>query len=147
MSTRQRPLNGSRTYRIPRGKVRGSILLVENTPTLGKKIASVLAGAGFEVMDVPGFHEALLKMECSKPDLVILDEELPVVDGWEACSRVHQTIDIPIILLGNEHDDWAWWKAVEAGADCYLAKPFSRLELVARVKAILRRYKGEWNIA
>ena len=117
------------------------VLIIEDDPTLNKGIALALTEAGFSVVCVSDYSEALLKLDKFEPDMVIVDEALPSGDGTEVCSQLHSTFGIPVILLGRDSSGKAWKKAVEAGADFYLRKPFSRQVLVARVKAILRRYK------
>ena len=117
------------------------ILIIEGEFSLGKELTSALTQASFIVADVPDYLEALLELDEFKPDIVIVDEVLPGGNGIEACSLLRNTFSIPVILLGEDSSDKAWMRAVEAGADLYLKKPFSYLELVARVKAILRRYK------
>jgi len=85
--------------------------------------------------------EALEKLDEFKPDMVIMDEESLGVGSWSTCSKLRQVLNIPIILMSRDFRDETWMLAVEAGADFYLKKPFSYVELVARVKAILRRYR------
>ncbi len=123
-----------------RGKVMGRILIIEGDPTLMMEITSALTEAGFAVVGVPDFTQALLRLGDFRPNMVIVDEALPDVDGWQACHQL-RTFGIPTILLGIDSSNEAWQKVVEGGADFYLVKPFSRLQLVARVRAILRRYK------
>lgn len=118
-----------------------TILIVEGKPALRIELTSALTETDFKVADASDYFEALLRLDEFKPDLVIMNIELPLMDGWEACSWLHQTFDIPIILLGRERSDKAWVRAVEAGADFYLRAPFKHQELVARVKSILRRYE------
>jgi len=119
------------------------ILIIVGEPSVSEGLASALAGAGFSVASVPDYPEALLKFDELKPDLVILDEVLPGRDGIEACSELYEIFGVPVILLGKGPNAEMWKRAVDAGADFYLRKPFSNLVLVARVKAILRRYKRE----
>jgi len=107
---------------------------------LRRKLASALTQAGFNVDDVANFPEALLKLDFN-PHMAIVDEVLPGGDGFEACSQLHGAFGIPVILLGSDSGGEVWTKVVEAGADFYFRKPFSYLELVARVRAILCRYK------
>jgi len=107
------------------------------------ELTSALAEAAFKVANIPDYFETLWKLSEFKPDLIITAEELPLLDGWEACYQLHRTFGIPVILLGKDSSDEAWVRAVQAGADFYLRMPFSCLELVARVKAILRRYKKD----
>jgi len=107
---------------------------------LGIKLTSALTEDDFNVVGVSDYFEALWRLGEFKPDLVIMDVELPLLDGWEACYWLHQIFSIPIILLGRDTGDETWVRAVQAGADFYLREPFHRVELAARVKAILRRY-------
>lgn len=119
------------------------ILIIEDDPPLRRKLASALAEAAFKVASISDYSGMLWKLNEFKPDLVITDEELPLLDGWEACYWLHRTFGIPVIVLGRDSSDKAWARVAEAGADFYLRVPFSYLELAARVKAILRRYKKE----
>lgn len=118
-----------------------SILIIEGDNDIRTQIASALTQANFTVVAVPDYLEGLVELNEFKPDLAIVDEELPLVDGWEACYQLHRAFDVPVILMGDDSSGQAWMRAVEAGADLYLIKPLSYPELVARVKAILRRYK------
>ena len=117
------------------------ILIIEGELSLSKELTSALTEASFIVAGVADYPEALLKLDEFNPDMLIVDEVLPGGDGLEACSLLHNTFGIPVILLGEDSSGEAWMRAVEAGADFYLRKPFSYLELVARARAILRRYK------
>ncbi len=108
-----------------------------------KKLTSALTEDVFNVADILDYFEVLRKLDEFKPDLIIMDEESPLLDGCDACYQLHQTFGIPIILLGRDSGGEAWARAVQAGADFYLRVPFSCLELAARVKAILRRYKKD----
>ena len=119
-----------------------NILIIEGDPALRKELTSASTEAGFAVVDVPDYLEALLKLDTFKPSLTILDEKLPLVDGWEACSQLHRAFNIPVIVLGEDSSDEVWKRVMEAKADLYLVKPLRYRELVARVKAILRRYKA-----
>ena len=117
------------------------ILIIESEPTLRRELTSALSQASFTVADVPDYPEALAKLDEFKPDIVIMDEVSPGGDGMEACYQIYNTFGIPVILLGEDSSDEMWGRVMEAEADFYLIKPFSYRELVARVKAILRRYK------
>lgn len=121
-----------------------SILIIEPELTLREKLVSALGEAGFAIVSVPDYSESLLKL---KPDMVIMDEVLTNGDGMEACFQLHSTLGIPVILLGEDSSEEVWERVMEAEADLYLIKPFSYPELVARVKAILRRYKAEGKIS
>ena len=118
-----------------------SVLIIEGEPTLRARLTSALTKAGFVIADVADYPEALGKLDEFSPDMAIVDEVLPGGDGKYACSQLHHAFDIPVMLLGKESSGEAWMAAVEAGADFYFTKPSRYRELVARVKAILRRYK------
>ncbi|MFH0769069.1 MAG: response regulator [Chloroflexota bacterium] len=117
------------------------ILIIEADPPLRKGVASALTEAGFTVQAVTGYAEAMMILSDFKPGMVIMHEVLPDRDGIEACRDLHDTFDIPVILLGEGSGDEVWPKAVQAGADFYLTKPVSFVVLPVRVKAILRRYE------
>ena len=85
--------------------------------------------------------EALAKTKSLQPALVVLDLMLPEIDGWEVCRRVRGESDVPIIMLTARDDDVDKIVGLEMGADDYLTKPFNPRELVARVRAVLRRYE------
>ena len=118
------------------------IIIIEGEPALRSELASALRGNGFSVADVFDYPEALLKLKEFKPDLAIVDEVLPSGDGKHACYNLHRYFGIPVILLGKDSSGEAWMRAVQAGADFYFTRPPSHQESVARVKAILRRYKN-----
>jgi DNA-binding response OmpR family regulator len=118
-----------------------SILIIGSDATSRSSLARILTEAGFAVGDVPDYHKALLRLDEFSPDIAIVDEVLPSGDGIDACYRLRKSLGIPIILLGRQSDGEMWKRAVEAGADFYLNKPFSSKVLVARIKAILRRYR------
>lgn len=120
-----------------------SILIIEGEGTLRRNLTSTLTEAGFAVADVPDYPEALSKLDEFKPDVAIMDEVLPSGDGMEACSQLHSTFGIPVILIGKGSSDEAWVRAVEAGAEFYLKKPLDYQILLARVKAILWWYGME----
>lgn len=107
------------------------------------ELTSALAEADFKVADASDYFEALWRLDESSPDLVVMNAELPFLDGWDACYWLRQTFGITIILLGREPSNEAWVRAVQTGADFYLEAPFSYLELAARIKAVLRRYKKD----
>ena len=119
------------------------LVIEESDPRLNDAIVSTLAKEGFKVATCVDYLEVWSRLCEPKPDLIILGEGLPV-DSFEACYQLRQALDIPIIMLGKVPRATGWVKAMENGADCYLVKPFYYSELVARVKAILRR--REWNL-
>ena len=117
------------------------ILIIEDEPTLRRELTSALSQASFTVADVSDYPEALTKLDEFKPDMVIMDVVSPGGDGMDACYQIYNTFGIPVILLGEDSSDEMWGRVMEAEADLYLVKPFGYPELVARIKAILRRYK------
>jgi DNA-binding response OmpR family regulator len=117
-------------------------VIEESNRTLRDKIISALTREGFEVTAASSSQEVLSTPNEFKPQLIILGEGLPI-DSFEACSQLRQTVKSLILMVGNVPNNQAWTRVVEAGADFYLVKPFGYLELVARVKALLRRY--EWS--
>ncbi|MEW6547704.1 MAG: response regulator transcription factor [Bacillota bacterium] len=119
------------------------ILVVEDEPKIREIVRAYLQRDGFSVEEAEDGEEALRKAKEVSPQLVILDLMLPGVDGWEVCRQIRRTSDVPIIMLtarGEEADRVA---GLELGADDYVPKPFSPRELVARVKAVLRRTRPE----
>jgi DNA-binding response OmpR family regulator len=116
-----------------------TILLVDDEHNIVDLARMYLEQEGFKVEAAYDGQVALDKIKSLQPALVVLDLMLPVVDGWEVCRRVRSTSDMPIIMLTARDDDVDKIVGLELGADDYLTKPFNPRELVARVKAILRR--------
>ena len=118
------------------------LVIEESSRTFRSKIVTVLTREGFDVITAVSCQEVVPMLDELKPQLIILGEGLPT-DSFEACYQLRQAINIPIMMVGAIPNDRDWDRAVDAGADFYLVKPFGYLELVARVKALLRRY--EWS--
>ena len=116
-----------------------TILLVDDERNIIDLARMYLEQEGFKVEAAYDGQVALDKCKSLQPALVVLDLMLPVVDGWEVCRRVRSASDVPIIMLTARDDDVDKIVGLELGADDYLTKPFNPRELVARVKAILRR--------
>jgi len=118
------------------------ILIVEDDPDIAQLVAHYLAKAGFTTERISSGRDALASIIAKPPDLVVLDLMLPQVDGLEVCRAVRadkHTAAIPIIMLTARGEESERIVGLELGADDYLAKPFSPNELVARVRALLRR--------
>ncbi len=115
------------------------ILIISEAPFYQDILA--LEAAGFEVEVAQDYPQGLERLDETLPDLVIIDEMLPGVNGWEVCSRLRQITDIPIILLGADRSGQAVARAIDQGADTYVFKPISPNELEARVNALIRRYR------
>jgi two-component system alkaline phosphatase synthesis response regulator PhoP/two-component system response regulator ResD len=118
-----------------------TILVVDDEQHIIDLARMYLEQDGFTVEQALDGHEALAKIRDLKPALVVLDLMLPEIDGWEVCRRTRDGSDVPIIMLTARSDDVDKIVGLELGADDYLTKPFNPRELVARVKAILRRYE------
>lgn len=115
------------------------VLVVDDDPPSVKMIAFLLREEGYEVITADNGRAALEIVEQEPPDLLILDVMMPHVDGLEATRRIRQRLDIPIIILSAKGETSDKVLGLETGADDYLAKPFEPSELLARVKAVLRR--------
>ena len=116
-----------------------TILVVDDEPNIIELAKLYLENEGFAVESAADGREALAKIDRIKPALVVLDLMLPEVDGWEVCRRVRATSNLPIIMLTARDDDVDKIVGLELGADDYMTKPYNPRELVARVKAVLRR--------
>lgn len=120
-----------------------SVLLVDDDKKLVELLTTYFEKEGFQVSVASDGSQALQKVRDKKPDIVILDIMLPIMDGWEVCRRVRQESDVPIIMLTAREEEVDRLAGLEIGADDYVTKPFSPREVVARAKVILRRlYKG-----
>ncbi len=115
-----------------------TILLVEDEPTLLATIRYNLRREGYEVLTAAD-GEAALACAANGPDLIILDVLLPKLDGYEVCRRIRRYSSVPILMLTAKSEEIDRVVGLELGADDYLTKPFSMRELLARVKALLRR--------
>ncbi len=116
-----------------------TILVVDDEQNIVELVRLYLHNEGFRVVTAYDGHEALRLYRTAQPALMILDLMLPGLDGWEVCRQVRRESDLPIIMLTARSDDVDKIVGLELGADDYLAKPFNPRELVARVKAVLRR--------
>ena len=115
------------------------ILLVDDEKSFVKALKYNLAQDGYEVITAFDGIDALDKVKHESPDLVILDIMLPGKDGWQVCRLIRQHSNVPIIMLTAKDDEMDKIIGLELGADDYITKPFSIRELLARVKALLRR--------
>ncbi|HUJ55742.1 MAG TPA: response regulator transcription factor [Gaiellaceae bacterium] len=123
---------------MPREQPR-RLLVVEDEASIASFVAAYLRKDGFEVHTTASGREALTLVASLRPALVILDLMLPDLDGIEVCRRIRAAGDVPVLILTARDDDMDKVVGLEVGADDYLTKPFNPRELVARVRAILRR--------
>jgi len=124
------------------------VLIVEDEPPLVELLSYNLEKAGFQIHIARDGEEALLAVEERKPDLILLDWMLPYVSGIEICRRIRrnpETRNVPIIILTARGEEDDRIRGLEAGADDYVVKPFSPSELVARVRAVLRRTRPAFD--
>jgi DNA-binding response OmpR family regulator len=117
------------------------ILVVEDEIPLQETLLYNLEKQGYEIEGASDGKTALEKARSFHPDLIILDVMLPVMDGFEVCRIIRQEMNTPIIMLTARTDEIDRVVGLEVGADDYLSKPFSMRELLARVKALLRRVR------
>jgi two-component system, OmpR family, phosphate regulon response regulator PhoB len=124
--------------------MRPTILVVEDEPPLQKLLAYNLEAAGFTVLQAFDGEEALTLIDERAPDLVLLDWMLPQLSGLEICRRLRRrpdTAHLPIIMLTARGEEPDRLRGLDTGADDFIAKPFSPAELIARVRAVLRRVR------
>ncbi|MER3501661.1 MAG: hypothetical protein IMHGJWDQ_001719 [Candidatus Fervidibacter sp.] len=117
------------------------ILIVEDEAPLAEAIAYALKREGYQVRIALDGQEGLRVALTEKPDLVILDLMLPKLDGWEVCRTLRAKSPLPILILTARGEEQEKVLGLELGADDYVVKPFSMRELIARVRALLRRAK------
>jgi DNA-binding response OmpR family regulator len=118
------------------------ILVVDDDANVAEVVARYLEREGFEVETVADGRDAVDRALSNPPDLVVLDLMLPGIDGLEVCRRLRALAPVPVIMLTARGDEADRVIGLELGADDYVAKPFSPKELVARVRAVLRRATG-----
>ena len=121
------------------------ILIIEDDKSVQQLIRMYLVNDGFEVIFSMDGKEGLDKALNDTPDLILLDLNLPKIDGIEICKKVRTNSDIPIIMVTAKIEELDRLEGLENGADDYITKPFSPRELVARVKAVLRRVNTSGN--
>ena len=118
------------------------ILIVDDDPRLRDLVRIALERAGHHVLTASDGRQALVQTAREAPDLVVLDVGLPEMDGFETCRRIRERSEVPILFLTARDDEIDRILGLELGADDYVTKPFSPRELVARIRAILKRSAG-----
>lgn len=116
-----------------------TILIADDEASIRDLTRLYLEKDGYRVVDAADGRAALDRIRDAAPDLLVLDLMMPEVDGWEVCRRVREHSDLPIIILTARDQDMDKIVGLEMGADDYVTKPFNPRELVARVRALLRR--------
>ena len=122
---------------------RPHLLLVDDERSIREPLAQYLSRNGFRVTAVDSAAEARVRLNANAIDLVILDIMMPGEDGLSLCRHIRETSEIPVILLTAKSEETDRIVGLEIGADDYVLKPFSPRELVARIKVIFRRVRGE----
>ncbi len=118
------------------------ILIIEDDGNIRKLLALYLEREGFKVLTAASGEEGLALFSSEAPDLVILDIMLPDIDGWEICRRIREKYTCPVIMLTALDSTRDKVAGLEIGSDDYITKPFEPREMVARVRAVLRRSSG-----
>jgi two-component system alkaline phosphatase synthesis response regulator PhoP len=120
---------------------RSKILLVDDEPKVCELIKAYLVKDGYDVVIATDGKSAIDQAQHHKPDIILLDLNLPELDGLEVCRTIRKQSNVPIIMLTARDDEVDKIVGLEMGADDYVTKPFSPRELAARVSAVLRRYR------
>jgi DNA-binding response OmpR family regulator len=119
------------------------ILIVDDEPKITRLVRDYLERSGFAVVTARDGREAVMRARTDRPDLIVLDLGLPDLDGLDVTRQLRRDSQVPIIMLTARDDEADQVAGLELGADDYVTKPFSPRELVARVRAVLRRQAGE----
>ena len=120
-----------------------TVLIADDDDKIRELLELYLTKEGFVVEQAADGAEAILKAQQLKPDLIVLDVMMPVMDGMEVCRQVRKFSRVPVIMLTARMEDEDRIMGLELGADDYVSKPFNPREVVARVKAVLRRAPGK----
>src|SRR6478735_8488285 len=117
----------------------GKILVVDDEPQIRRVMRVILAGENYEIVEARSGEAALLKFREFLPDLVLLDLNMPGMGGLETCRSIRSSSDVPIVVLTVRSTEDDKVEALDAGADDYITKPFGKKELLARIRAAMRR--------
>jgi two-component system, OmpR family, KDP operon response regulator KdpE len=116
-----------------------TILIVDDEPQIRRVMRATVTSQGYAVVEAKSGEEALDRIRSERPDLIILDVNLPGISGLETCREIRSSSDVPIIMLTVRNTERDKVQALDAGADDYVVKPFGVEELMARIRAALRR--------
>src|SRR3989442_4132442 len=117
----------------------GKILVVNEEPQIRRVMRVILAGEKYEIVEARSGEAALLRFREFLPDLVLLDLNMPGMGGLETCRAIREVSDVPIIIVTVRHEESEKVELLDAGADDYVTKPFGKQEVLARIRAALRR--------
>ncbi len=118
------------------------ILIVDDEENICELVRLYIEKEGFEAVIAGDGQEAVAKFTTEKPDLILLDVMLPIKDGWQVCREIRAQSNVPIIMLTAKGETFDKVLGLELGADDYVVKPFEPKELIARIRAVLRRSAG-----
>jgi two-component system, OmpR family, KDP operon response regulator KdpE len=116
-----------------------TILIVDDEPQIRRVMLTTLTSQGYTVIEAKTGEDALEKLRAERADLILLDVNMPGISGLETCREIRRTSDVPIIMLTVRNAEKDKVQALDAGADDYVVKPFGAEELMARIRAALRR--------
>ena len=119
------------------------ILIVEDEANIRELLRLYLEREGYTVLEAENGVEGIKKWKSDKPDMLLLDVMMPVMDGWEVCREIRAESDVPIIMLTAKGETFDKISGLEMGADDYVTKPFEVKELMARIHAVMRRSEPE----
>jgi DNA-binding response OmpR family regulator len=125
---------------------RARVLVVDDDDDIRLLLKELLGRAGYEIDEAPDGRTALRRLYERPPALVILDVTMPEMDGYQTLERIRDLSDVPVIMLTARSQELEKVRGLSAGADDYVAKPFGRQELLARVQALLRRTGGKTEV-
>ena len=114
-----------------------TILIVDDEPQIRRVMLTTLTSHGYTVVEAASGEEALEKLRSERPDLIILDVNMPGISGIETCAEIRTSSDVPIIMLTIRNSERDKVQALDAGADDFVVKPFGVQELMARIRAAL----------
>ena len=117
------------------------VLVVDDDETIRAVVRRLIEFAGASVTEAETGEDGLRALYVERPDIVVLDIDLPGLDGWQVLERIRQLTDVPVVMLSGHADELEKVRALQAGADDYVTKPFGPQELLARVQAHVRRVR------
>src|SRR5579863_1025299 len=120
----------------------GKVLVVDDDPQIRRVLKVILTGERYELEEARSGESALLRFREFLPDLVLLDVNMPGLGGVETCRAIREASDVPIIILSVRQAEGDKVALLDAGADDYVTKPFGKKEILARIRAALRRSPG-----
>jgi DNA-binding response OmpR family regulator len=119
------------------------ILIADDDADIRRLIVGLLERAGFRALQASNGRDALRLLYAHRPAAVVLDVTMPALDGWQVLERIREVSDVPVLMLTAKGEELDRVRGLRAGADDYVPKPFGRLELLARIEALLRRSSGQ----